>query len=416
MARVLFFGDVAHTGFGSVTVDLGTRLLAHHDVRFISQNDTGEPPPDALATRSYAVEAIHPAHAITSGFRDGWKPQAAIILGDFFLTRSVVMMNEGVAKVFQSIPTFHYCPIEGIDLPPNWSRLWEFVRPVAMSEFGADQIERVIGKRPPMLYHGVDTDVFFPATPSQPLVIPEADVQRVRRSWKQGDFKVMSKVGAKSFFGLSPSRILAVRADRNMPRKLYAALLRSMAVAFERDETIDLLIHCRIYDHGGNLMDLCSKYPQAVAERFFFTGGHDTWQGFPRSVLACLYNAADIYVSTSAEGFGLTVAEAMACGTPAVGLDFSAISEVIGDTGRLVPVASTYDNEYDHQWARPDEAAFAEAVVRLSERHSERKELGRQARARIVRRFSWDETATGFARLIEEAVAEKTVEEHAAVR
>ena len=49
MAKVVFLGDAAATGFGTVTWDLGTRLLKHHDVRFISQNDTGEPLPDPVA-------------------------------------------------------------------------------------------------------------------------------------------------------------------------------------------------------------------------------------------------------------------------------------------------------------------------------------------------------------------------------
>lgn len=408
--------DAAHTGFGTVTWDLGSRLIGHHDMRFISQNDTGAPLPEPMGSRTYSVEHIHPAQAITQGFRDGWQAEAAIILGDYFLTRTVVMMNQGIADAFGSVPTLHYVPVEGIDLPPSWDKLWNIIHPVAMSEFGADQIEKVIGDRPPVLPHGVDTDYFFPASPSRPLIIPEADVRRYRAGWNQGNYRIMSKGGAKALFGFDPSRLLAIRTDRNMPRKLYPALLRSMAKVMERDKSVDLLIHCRTMDHGGNLFDLCSKYPKEVAERFLFTAAHDSYQGFPRSMLAALYNAGDIYVSTSAEGFGLTIAEAMACGTPAVAVDFSAVSEVVGDAGKLVPIRETYDNEYDHQWARPDEDAFAEAILRLIEHPSERKELGHRAAARIASRFKWDDTAAGFARLIDEALAPEPVEEHAAVR
>ena len=409
-------GDVAATGFGSVTLDLGSRLIDHHDMRFISQNDTGEPAPGALASRSYAVEAIHPAHAIQQGFRDGWKPEAAIILGDYFLTRAVVMMNRDIAHAFASVPTLHYAPIEGIDLPPSWKILWEIIHPVAMSEFGADQIESVIGERPPVLPHGVDTDTFFPASPSRPLIISEADMKRHRPQWNQGDFRIMSKSGAKALFGLHPTQPMILRTDRNMPRKLYPTLFRIMSKVFERNEDAYLLVHCRIIDMGGNLMDSASKYEDEHRARIMFTQGHDSFHGLPRSLLAALYNAADIYVSTSAEGFGLTIAEAMACGTPAVAMDFSAVSEVVGDAGKLVPIRETYDNEYDHQWARPDEDAFADAIVRLLEHKSERQELGARAAARIQGRYSWDDCAAGFARLIDEALEPEPVEEHASVR
>lgn len=409
-------GDSAHTGFGSVTWDLGTRLLQHHDVRFISQNDTGAPIPAPLGERTYTVEHIHPAQAITQGFKDGWRAEAAIILGDYFLTRAVVMANEGIAAAFGSVPTLHYCPVEGTDLPPAWKRLWDIVRPVAMSEFGADQIEKVTGDRPPVLPHGIDTDLFHPISPSNPLVISQSDMRRSRPTWNQGDYRIMSKAGAKAVFGLPPMRTLALRTDRNMPRKLYPLLLRSFEKVVAHNDSVDLLIHCRTMDHGGNLFDLCSKYPKEVAERFFFTQAHDTFTGLPRSLLVALYNAADLYVSPSAEGFGLTIAEAMACGTPPVALDFSAVSEVVGDGGVLVPVGELYDNEYDHQWAKPDEDAYAEAILRLVEHPSERRALGERAVARIKARYSWDETAAGFARLITEALEAVPVEEDALVR
>lgn len=54
--------------------------------------------------------------------------------------------------------------------------------------------------------------------------------------------------------------------------------------------------------------------------------------------LACVYSAADAYVSASAyEGFSITVVEAMACGTPVVGIDRAAFGEIVSDAGHLIP-------------------------------------------------------------------------------
>lgn len=416
MAKVIFLGDQAATGFGTVTWDLGSRLLQHHDVRFISQNDSGAPVPEPMGSRTYAVQFIHPAQAITVGFPDGWRADAAVLLGDFFLTRAVVAATKEIAEAFGSVPTFHYVPIEGTDLPPRWRLLWDLIRPVAMCEFGADQIASIMdGVRPPVFPHGIDTDVFRPATPSDPLIIPEDDLRRTFPGWNKGEYRIMSKGGAKALFGLDPRTILALRTDRNMPRKCYPAMFRSMAKAMEQNDDLLMLVHCRIHDQGGNMFDLVSKYVETIGPRLKFTQGHDSFIGMPRSILVALYNAADFYLSTGAEGWGLTIGEAMACGTPAIGIDYSSVTEVIGDAGKLVPIASLMDNPYDYSWAYPDEVALTEAILRLAEHPAERRALGERARARIKERFQWDEIALGFARLIDEALAAK-VEEHAAVR
>ncbi|MFN8520720.1 MAG: hypothetical protein U0667_15295 [Chloroflexota bacterium] len=63
------------------------------------------------------------------------------------------------------MPCFQYVPIEGIGLPPSWSKLWRRWHLVAMCEFGADQIRSRDGDRPPVVYHGVDPDAFWPVSP-----------------------------------------------------------------------------------------------------------------------------------------------------------------------------------------------------------------------------------------------------------
>jgi hypothetical protein len=90
----------------------------------------------------------------------------------------------------------------------------------------------------------------------------------------------MSKGGAKALFGVDPRRVLALRTDRNMPRKLYQSLYRSMAAAIRENDDIDMLTHCRIHDMGGNLWDVCSKYPDDIAGTSFHAG-HDTFHGLP---------------------------------------------------------------------------------------------------------------------------------------
>lgn len=403
MTRVMFFGDLAGTGFGTVTMDLGGELLdLGLDVRFTSQNEFDDLP-EPFASRTFRVNDPNGHLALASqggipalldgtAWPDGWKPDAAILLGDFLAARMVVLADEAVTEAFRSVPTFHYVPVEGIDLPPRWADLWNVVNPVAMTEFGADEIGK-IRERPPVVYHGVDTADFWPASPDRPIYIK--------------DQKLRSKADCKRFFGGNPKTRWVLRTDRHMPRKQYNAWLRSLVpVIASRPDTF-LVIHCRTWDQGGDLGDTLSKYPPELRNRVVLTGYHDRLGGAPREILNVLYNAADLYASNSAEGFGLTIAEALACGTPAVGVRYSSVPEVIGPAGVTVPEGGLVDNEYDHFWWHADERAFGTAVADLLDDDTTRTRLGKAGPRHVRESFTWHTAARQFADLIAAAVAQE---------
>lgn len=79
----------------------------------------------------------------------------------------------------------------------------------------------------------------------------------------------------------------------------------------------------------------------------------------PEPVLPALYSACDVLLQPSSyEGFGLPPAEAMACGTPCVVADSSALPEVVGDAGISVPL-------HGHAAIEDDARAFATAVASI---------------------------------------------------
>ena len=395
MTRILFCGDLAGTGFGTVTQDLGRALIETDDVRFLSLNELPGMIEEPFASRTmlignpdgYLGQLERDGERVLSaftGWEDGWAPEAIIVLGDFAAVRLLPQLHPTLTEVLRKVPSFHYCPIEGVGLPPSWAGLWNVIRPVAMSDFGAREIAKVTGTLPPVVYHGVNTDAFYPVSPERPIRI--------------GELVMRSRKDCRKQLDLDPSLTWLFRADRLMPRKNYAALLRSIAPVLRRNPSVGMLIHCRTHDEGGNLFDQRSKYPD-LADRIVFTGFHDTYGGAPRGLLAALYNAADIYVSTSAEGFGLTIAESLACGVPAVGLNYSAVPEVIGPAGITVPV-HLVDNPYDHFWATPDEPTFGQAVEHLIRNPNERKVLGAKGPTHIRSTFTWAAAAAQFSQIV----------------
>lgn len=91
-----------------------------------------------------------------------------------------------------------------------------------------------------------------------------------------------------------------------------------------------------------------------------------------------LLSAADIYVMSSAwEGLPLVIAEAMALQRVMVATDCGGTSQLIGDTGYLVPARNS--------------DALAEGMYKASVlSEAETTELGQKARQRIVEHFSLD--------------------------
>jgi glycosyltransferase involved in cell wall biosynthesis len=89
-----------------------------------------------------------------------------------------------------------------------------------------------------------------------------------------------------------------------------------------------------------------------------------------------LMNAADVFVLSSVfEGFGLVVAEAMACEKVVVATDSGGVGQVLGDCGFLVPPR---DTDALHQ-------ALSQALAMApTEAHA----LGQRGRARVVAHYS----------------------------
>jgi glycosyltransferase involved in cell wall biosynthesis len=110
-----------------------------------------------------------------------------------------------------------------------------------------------------------------------------------------------------------------------------------------------------------------------------------------RGELARLVASATALVYPSLyEGFGLPVAEAMACSVPVVVSDRSSLPEIAGDAG-LVADAD-------------DPAALAAAMALLVSEPERAAELGRLGRERS-REFSWERAAIGLTEVFQEAHA-----------
>ena len=114
----------------------------------------------------------------------------------------------------------------------------------------------------------------------------------------------------------------------------------------------------------------------------------------PFKEMQALYRQMDILLMPSVrEGFGLAVAEAMACGLPVVASNCSAIPELINDGkgGFLCPVG--------------DVAAFAEKINFLADSPQLRHEMGEYNRSKVEKMFTLERMVKEYRELFEKVLS-----------
>jgi len=169
------------------------------------------------------------------------------------------------------------------------------------------------------------------------------------------------------------------------PRKGLMCLLEAIAVL--RGKGID--VHLVTVGKGSQLPDLMLHSRRlGISDITEFRGYLDDPDD---TKLPLVYSGADIFVLPSfREGFGFVLVEAMASGLPVIATAISAIPEVVGDAGLLVPPG--------------DPGALAEALRKLILDPAKRVELGRRGRQRVEDVFAWDKAISRILSTYQEAI------------
>jgi glycosyltransferase involved in cell wall biosynthesis len=173
------------------------------------------------------------------------------------------------------------------------------------------------------------------------------------------------------------------------PRKNLATLLEAMSLLRQRHH----LPHQLVIGGGKGW------YYDAIFRRAEQLGLGDAvrFVGYvPQAELPLWYNLAEVFVYPSLyEGFGLPALEAMACGTPVVVSNSSALPEVVGEAGLTVEPR--------------DADALAQAIYSLVTDADQRQRL-RAAGLVQARPFTWQRTAQLTARAYRRILGEDHVQ------
>ena len=187
--------------------------------------------------------------------------------------------------------------------------------------------------------------------------------------------------------------------ERKNPRAAIAAYRK----AFPAGGSVGLVIKTHNADRNT------VAFAELQAELAGLPNTHLICETLSRTAVYELQQACDCFVSLHrAEGFGLSVAEAMFLGKPVIATDWSATAEFVNAANgcpvncRLVTLDRTHGPYSQGQtWADPDIDQAADWMQRLVEDSALRERLGAQAAADIRQRFSPEAIGRRYQRRLE---------------
>jgi glycosyltransferase involved in cell wall biosynthesis len=398
LSKILWMSDAGcTTGFGTVTHAIGERLVEDygHEIHVLGVNYRGDSWPCQRPGHDHVTPMrLYRPNAIRSDDIFGMtrtiemlgkvEPDVVVMLSDpqiiiNFLFKNPQYDPEKILLRYRPILT--YVPCDGVSLPKPWTTVIpEVTNVIAMSEWGKKAYQPS-----KLVYHGVDTELWWP-------------IEEKPKTTSTG-IVCKTKADCKRALGYDPDKFLVGRVDTNSARKDYPATVKALWPLMEKYWDIEAHFHCEdatARDNGVRMQALFSR-SMVKPERFHFPGLHNSFEGWVQQDMNVLMSAFDCFVSTSrGEGFGLTLAEAAACGIPIVAQNVSAIPEVVGPGGILLEPKDTFTVPSGEDVWLPDIPAFTAAIERLYHSKGLRRDLGMAGVEHVRKSFSWDFAAQKF--------------------
>lgn len=343
--KALFWGDyMCNTGFATVLKNVFGNLRNHFGdrmyadiiaINYIENDNEGNPVPGKFLQTDNGKTFIHPAinekfkaidelgrheflRFITNydydviyiiqdpGVLAGKLQKDGLVKGNIFKEMKRII-SEKRSQNKKQPKIVYYFPIDGQPLSYWFDDLDVITCPVAYTEYGKNQVGQThphLKSKIKVIPHGIDTSVFRP--------LPLSD-----------------RIGMKKeyFSGVSDKKIFA-NINRNQTRKDIPATIYAFEQYKKKDPDSFLYLHMHPEDpQGWKLWWLLKQ--TGLKENVDFMFQRFESRDITTDLLNEIYNACDYYVTTTTgEGWGLTITEAMACRIPVIAPDHTSISEI----------------------------------------------------------------------------------------
>lgn len=404
--RVLCWSDAASagTGFGTVSKHILGALheTGNYELHHLAINFHGD-----FLDRSAIPWQVQPARLLDPKDPHGMKMfvrtllkgnyDIVWVLNDLYVTNEV---TELVEKAFsrlsgkgQKVPkVIYYYPVD-CNVPKDGCSFVEMADvPVCYTKHGrAETLKTIPGveSRLREIPHGVDTEAFFPKSK-----------ERIAQ-WK------------KDIFNISPDTTLVLNVNRNSTRKQIQYSMVAFREFRKQVPNSVMYLHTAVKDQGGDLVRAIRELGMDPARDIIYPTNFSPANPIPVSTLNAVYNSADIFLTTHlGEGWGLTITEAMAAGTPVVCPNNTCMPQQMGtesQRGYMYPCKDLIwiDNSgYREKGLIPD---IVEQMMKVHADGPKQDNKKVHAALKWVRRHTWNNIANRWVKLFDKVAADDTL-------
>jgi glycosyltransferase involved in cell wall biosynthesis len=334
------------TGFGKVSKELidnwNSRLGKDVELIVFAINDHSEKPYD------YKNAMIVPAH--TQALPDTQDPYCRIAFLNFIANNdfNIVMfindlevlrtMKNHISDIKKEkkklnrldFKTVFYFPIDSLPRYSDLEILTFFDEVVTYTEYAKNVILASLPKlktKVKVVPHGTDTKNFYKLEASEELATYKKD------KFGQNVF-VFGTVNRNSCRKDVATTILAFHSYLDTWKKAFES---NSETKYSRPV---LYLHMNIFDSMGvSVTNLCERIGLEIGKDVFYPAMFSENKGVEDSELNKIYNCMDVFISnTTAEGWGLTITEAMACEIPVICPIHTSLDEITSNGEFVLPI------------------------------------------------------------------------------
>lgn len=320
-----------------------------------------------------------------------------ILLDTFMLYPHLLNKDLSPAKVI-----FWFPSDGGAGMPKGCEQILNKVDvPVAMAKFGQKQVKDYYGIDVIHIPHGTEKNRFYR--------LPDDKRNELRAN-----------------AGFTDKFVIGVVA-RNQPRKMLDRTFKTMSILKDKIPNAVLFLHLDPNDPAGQMFNMMSIIQRYNLENRVVFSGMKAHEGFDWAKMNEVYNLMDcFYLSTSGEGFGIPIIEAMSCEVPVVATDYTTTPELVkennaGFGAKLVGTeeisvkeffgwnSSHYDNlvangtmtgSWEVERGMVDVKDAAEKIFKIYSNPELAREMGKNGRNAVETKYDFEIVASQWDKII----------------